>query len=471
MVATESFQAGNEIFITDIHVDAVLYFPAVGSLTSFGTTFPVMRKVLLFTSCGRIVTFPAQGGRHLVPKAARPSNDKKKKKKTTVEQSWNMNDRSGWLLSSNIWLMTTVFWDLNPKKSLIVYTRFHNTIYNLIMFFIGNNYSFLFSHCCGLLAGLSSNNQRKPLIDHVWRLIFNFSNQLQRLVSFELLAFENHAKKKTNRKVCVSDDCDRSICSCLVSAVNWLAPLAVWTPQPPPPCHCPSGHTHPNLSAGARASRQSTPATRPPGKDLGLLTCSYVTMNSTLSNSHLMKCHGVVVTHSELRRSDHRNRLHALGTSQCSALQVHAGSHLDESAGCFPPQPSPAHTPKSLGLSGWTRSTQRWRKAFSQYHQLAGSQSEKFPFCLISPRSHCVCFFSLQGLPAGASAGFGQLQQTDERIQEELQTCTFSSCLRFQLSVNCHPGRCSREPAALHSHRSCFKRNFLVKPTHKEMTR
>lgn len=36
--------------------------PTVGCLTSFGTTFPVMRKVLLFTSCGRIVTFPAGRG-------------------------------------------------------------------------------------------------------------------------------------------------------------------------------------------------------------------------------------------------------------------------------------------------------------------------------------------------------------------------------------------------------------------------
>lgn len=37
-----------------------------------------------------------------------------------------------------------------------------------------------------------------------------------------------------------------------------------------------------------------------------------------------------------------------------------------------------------------------------------------------------TCVFSLQGLPAGLSAGFGQLQQTDERIQEELQTGTFA---------------------------------------------
>lgn len=43
---------------------------------------------------------------------------------------------------------------------------------------------------------------------------------------------------------------------------------------------------------------------------------------------------------------------------------------------------------------------------------------------MFSPIVH-ACVLSLQGLPAGLSVGFGHLQQTDERIQEELQTGTF----------------------------------------------
>lgn len=65
----------NIFFITDIYVD-VVHFPPGGCLTSFGTTFPVMRKVLLFTSCGRIVTFPAQGERHFIPREAQLFNEK-----------------------------------------------------------------------------------------------------------------------------------------------------------------------------------------------------------------------------------------------------------------------------------------------------------------------------------------------------------------------------------------------------------
>lgn len=33
---------------------------------------------------------------------------------------------------------------------------------------------------------------------------------------------------------------------------------------------------------------------------------------------------------------------------------------------------------------------------------------------------HACVFLLIQGLPAGLSVGLGQLQQTDERIEEEL---------------------------------------------------
>lgn len=73
------------------------FFPTVRCLTSFGTTFPVMRKVLLFTSCGRIVTFPALGERHFVPRAAQLFSEKT----NNCEQI--MKHEESWYTKLNYW--------------------------------------------------------------------------------------------------------------------------------------------------------------------------------------------------------------------------------------------------------------------------------------------------------------------------------------------------------------------------------
>lgn len=55
------------------------------------------------------------------------------------------------------------------------------------------------------------------------------------------------------------------------------------------------------------------------------------------------------------------------GTSQCSALQVSAGSPA-EPAECLLCPPSPTHHLKFLNQSDWIRSMRHWRKVFSEYN-------------------------------------------------------------------------------------------------------
>lgn len=206
-------------------------------------------------------------------------------------------------------------------------------------------------------------------------------------------------------------------------------------PEPSPLCHClfdPSDASPPNLSLGPRASPELTVMKRPTGKLHRMVSCRvdgkrHFCEESVSENVQKGKkcwdsliilrtwwsfcCRNLpALSTPGLRRKPSRaSRMFTISPKSNPTPKVPQPERLDE-----------VYAALKNGLQ-WVLSHQapciKWRLISSLIYNV-------LPTYIV----HACVFLLIQGLPAGLSVGLGQLQQTDERIEEELQTGTFWFC-------------------------------------------